>query len=143
MRILYNLPHVFDGHGSARENAAVLHVLVDTLVRINRIYVRHHTVKPLYRSGVVYGRTLWWEPIPAVYERGFADCKSLSAIKIVELENEGIECRPVFRFMPRPDGGADYHILIQTPQGFHDPSKVLGMGENEWSRFYDPGYVEV
>lgn len=138
MRIIYNLPHVFDGNGSARENAAVLHVLVDTLVRINRVYLRHHTVKPLYQAGVVYRRTLWWEPIPALYERGWGDCKSLSAAKIAELELQGIPAHPVFRFLPRGGGRADYHILIQTPQGFHDPSKVLGMGDDEWSQFYDP-----
>lgn len=144
MRIIYNLPQVFDGEGSARENAAVLRALLDCLVRINRIYLQHHTAKPLYQAGVVYGRTLWWEPIPAIYERGFGDCKSLSAAKIAELNLAGIQTRPVFRFVPRGGGRADYHILILTPQGFHDPSKVLGMGDDESSYFYDPGkYLEV
>lgn len=85
---------------------------------------------------MTYARTQVWEPIPALYKRGYGDCKSLTAALIAQYRLAGKKARPVFRFVPRPDGGTDYHILVQTERGFEDPSKVLGMGKNEVAKFY-------
>lgn len=142
MLIRYNLPHVFYPGSDKTENALVLRTLVDTLVRMNLAHLhcerrRGHTVPLLYKSGVYYDRTLWWEPIPALYQRGFGDCKSLSAALIAEKQfNDNIACVPVFRWVENADGSVDYHILVQIGNNFEDPSKVLGMGANENRRFY-------
>ena len=44
---------------------------------------------------------------------------------------QGVMTNPVFRWIPNSTGGISYHILVQTPQGFEDPSRALGMGANE------------
>jgi len=138
MQITYSLPHVFHPGASQVENAQVLKILLDTLINFNTAYLKNHTALPLYQSGVIYGRTQIWEPIPALYARGYGDCKSLSAALIAEYRKRGIACKPVFRFIEnaRQPGSINYHILVQTENGFEDPSKVLGMGKNENAHFH-------
>jgi hypothetical protein len=106
------------------------------MVQLNLAYIEMYPTKDLYSSGVRYGRTKIWEPIPALYARGIGDCKSLSAARIAQLRKQGIPCRPVFRFANRGDGNKDFHILIQTPKGWEDPSKKLGMLVKDVNRFY-------
>lgn len=140
MEITFSVPHVFHDSASQAEEAEVLQVLLEALVAVNRVHLRHHARKSLYRSGVVYGRTTEWDAIPALYERGYGDCKSLSAARIAELREQKVECRPVFRFVRRRDGHKDFHILValvNRPRSmWEDPSKILGMGkdENRWFR---------
>lgn len=137
MQIEFNLPHVFRSGSDQTENAIVLRALLECLIDINRAYLRIRPETPiLYNSGVRYGRTTWWECIPALYSRGLGDCKSLTAALVAEYIEKGIPAKPVFRFRQNEYGGTDYHILVQTRQGFEDPSKVLGMGqdENAWFR---------
>jgi len=137
MQITLNLPHVFYPGSSPKDNARVLRALLDCMVNINQAYLKDHSALGLYQSGVVYGRTKIWETIPALYQRGFGDCKSLTAALIAEYRNRGIEADPVFRFdysKKRP-GQINYHILVQTKYGFKDPSKDLGMGVDENAYF--------
>lgn len=134
MQIEFNLPHVFNPGSNPEENAYALMALLDCLTRLNQAYLMHNVAPTLYGSGVVYGRTKIWETIPAVMARGYGDCKSLTAWRIAELRAAGVDCNPVFRWNPRksnPDV-LDFHILVQRMDGvFEDPSKVLGMGQNE------------
>lgn len=145
MLIRYNLSHVFYPGSDKAENAGVLRVLVDALVRMNLVHLqtekrKGNTVPLLYKSGVYYDRTLWWEPIPALYQRGYGDCKSLSAALIAEKQfYDGVTCIPTFRWVENLDGSVDYHILVQVGNGFEDPSKVLGMGAQENRRFHMAG----
>lgn len=145
MLIRFNLPHVFYPGSDKVLNALTLRCLMDGLIKINRVYLiemkRHgHAVPLLYQSGVVYDRTVWWEPIPALYSRNYGDCKSLTAAWIAEQSLRGVAANPVFRFVDNEDGTTDYHILVALGKGtFADPSKVLGMGANEVARFYAPG----
>lgn len=137
MQITYNLPHVFFSGSTPENNAPVLQALLEALIAINTAFLRcnPHTV-PLYQSGVRYGRTYWWEPIPALYQRGFGDCKSLTAALVAEYRLAGIPCRPVYRHRKNDKtGGTDFHILVMTKQGFEDPSRALGMGANENARY--------
>lgn len=136
MIIEITLPHVFSPSSSEAEDAEVLRVLLETLIAIDRVYVRRRAAPTLYQSGVVYGRTRTWDPIPSVSIRGYGDCKSLVAWRIAELREAGIDCRPVFRFKTRASGAKDFHILIAKPGKngkieWEDPSKILGMGKNE------------
>ncbi len=135
MQITFNLPHVFSSASTTDDDADALRSLLDCLVRLNLGYLRRHPAKALYRSGVFYGRTILWEPIPALHARGFGDCKSLSAALIAEYMMQGIECSPCFRWVRRPDGQKDFHILVQTAKGFEDPSKECGMDQNELNYF--------
>lgn len=139
MEIVISLPHVFHSSASQVEEAEALMLLLEALVALDRTYLRHHAVKGLYRSGVVYGRTVEWDTIPAVLQRGYGDCKSLTAWRIAELRERGIECRPVFRWVRRKNGRKDFHILVATQRGvgdvWEDPSKTLGMDdERKWFR---------
>lgn len=132
----FDMPDAFHPTASEVVNAYVLRVLLDALIDVNTAYLRTNPVPSLYRSGVRYGRTTLWEPISALYARQYGDCKSLTAALVAEYRKQGIRANPVFRFKKRPDGRIDFHILVQTNNGYEDPSKVLGMGqdENAWFR---------
>jgi len=135
MDITFNIPHAFSPSSPEDENSDVLRVLLDCQVRLNLAYLRYHTVPALYQSGVVYGRTIIWESIPAIRARGYGDCKSLAPWLIAENSLMGIPCTPVFRFIRRADGSneLDFHILVMRMDNnqFLDPSRELGMGRNE------------
>jgi len=133
MDITFNVPHVFFPGSSQDENSDVLRILLDALIRVNLAYLHHHSCPALYQSGVVYGRTEIWDSIPALYARKFGDCKSLTAALVAQYLIKKIAAKPVFRFQGRPDGGLDYHILVQVGNKFEDPSKVLGMEKYEQS----------
>ena len=139
MIVTFPLPHAFVPGASAVESAKVLKALMQTLITIDEAYLQHHDAPKLYSSRIVYGRTNEWEAIPAVLERGHADCKSLAAWRIAELRKEGKRADMVFRWRERPNGVRDYHILVVTPTGYEDPSKVLGMGKDEWSHMNGGG----
>lgn len=138
MQIIFDLPHVFNYNSDEVENALALKNLLDCLVNLNISYLRTNPgTVPLYNAGVRYGRTLWWDTIPALYKRGYGDCKSLSAALVAQYKMQGKVARPVFRWVKNADGSTDYHILVETANGgYEDPSKVLGMGKNENSRFF-------
>lgn len=142
-RVTFNLPYAFNSDSTQLEDSRVLRILLDCLTDINTEYLnRHKDVRPLYGSApysndapVFYARTRVWDPIPALYKRGYGDCKSLSAALIAQYRARGIEALPVFRWVdPERNkmrkGNTNYHILVQTAKGFEDPSKVLGMGTN-------------
>lgn len=135
MQIVFNLSSVFYPGSNSDEDAYVLRCMLDALIGVNLAYLRYHAAPPLYRAGVVYGRTQEWESIPDVMLRGFGDCKSLSAWRVAELRNKDLKANPVFRWRVRSDGSRikDFHILVQTMTGYEDPSRQLGMGANEWA----------
>jgi len=138
MLIPFQLSGVFTANSNALENAHCLKALLDALIECNVAYLRHHSAPSLYGSGVVYGRTTEWERIPDVLRRGYADCKSLSSWRIAELRMKGIRCRSTFRFSRREGwlgGVPDFHILIQTQDGWECPSQKLGMNAPEESYF--------
>lgn len=120
------------------ESSRSLRNLLEYMVRENMDKRRSHPeFSSLYRSGVIYARTTWWEPIPALYKRGRGDCKSLATALVAEYRLAGVWAMPVHRWVRNPkDGETDYHILVQTESGWEDPSRVLGMGYHENARFY-------
>lgn len=131
------LPDCYFMPGSTEDaNAHALRALLDCLIDLNTNYLRFSgkkVIPTLYHSGVYYERTQIWDTIPGLYKLGYGDCKSLTAALIAQYRSQGIQAEPVFRFIRRPDGSGalDFHILVQTEDGFEDPSKVLGMGKNE------------
>lgn len=159
MELNLNLPHVFSPGTSALDNACALRCLLDCMVDLNISYLKYHEVPSLYNSGVRYGRTTIWEPIPALYlpnkvqdffnpvfwiPRGVnggekrGDCKSLGTARVAELRMKGVQAEPTFRWAKRGDGlgNLDFHILVQLANGdYEDPSRKLGMGSQEVQRF--------
>lgn len=137
MQISFNLSHVFNPKASRIDNAYVLKALLDCLVNINLAFLRRYpATRNLYRSGVTYGRTIEWDPIPALYARKKGDCKSLACALVAEYQLQKIPALPVFRWVFNSNGNTDFHILVQTPSGFEDPSKILGMSNKELRKFY-------
>lgn len=141
MDITFGLPHVFYPDASPVENALALEASLDYLVNLNLAYLRFHPAAPLYRSGVRYGRTTKWLSIPELYADKRGDCKSLSCALVAEYILNKVWCKPVFRYIKRPDnsGLLDFHILVQVNTGFEDPSKRLGMPHKEADKFYGSG----
>ncbi len=143
MEITFNLPHVYFPGSSPEEDAYVLRHLLDCMVAVNRDYIRFHSPPALYRSGVVYERTTIWDSIPALFAKRYGDCKSLACALIAEYQLQQIPAKPVFRYVVRPDGNKDVHILVQTNKGYEDPSKVLGMPVDDVAPFYDPSKYKI
>lgn len=139
MKITYNLPHVFAPNSDLDDNAFVLRTSLDYLIALNVGFLQSRAglnTPKLYQSGVSYGRTRMFEPIPALYKRKFGDCKSLTAALIAEYRAQGLYAVPEFRWDPQPNGYLDFHILVNGPLGREDPSQVLGMGDNRNSYTY-------
>jgi hypothetical protein len=133
--IPFDMYHWFQSDTSPVENAHALRALLDCLIDLNESYLKYHPkTPPLYKSGVYYERVDEWLPIPALYELGYGDCKSLAAALIAEYRKARIDCEPCFRWIIRPNCAEvvrDFHILVETASGYEDPSKVLGMGKDE------------
>ena len=120
------------------ENAEALSALLDCLIAINITFLTYRAGKipRLYDSGVSYDRTTVWDTVPALYGRRYGDCKSLTAALVAEYRMQGIDAKPVFRWVKRKsENDMIFHILVQTAYGFEDPSKVLGMDRHENSYF--------
>lgn len=127
--LTFKVKGAFGLHSSAIKNAKALEALLMLLTEINCYYLRTRPpVAPLYNAGVYYSRTTVWDSIPALYMRGYGDCKSLTAARVAELLTHGYSrVRPVFRF-DRNRRGTMFHILVMYPDGSpEDPSKILGM----------------
>lgn len=131
--VTFDLPHCFHRDANPVTNAKVLHLLLEYLTSLDLLILSRNKGKitPLYKSKVIYDRTTIWDTIPNLYRKGFGDCKSLSACKVAELRAQGVAAMPVFRWIRNADGSTDFHILVQTAQGFEDPSKNRGMGKDE------------
>lgn len=159
MDLIYNVTYAFHEKADPLVNAYYLRAFIDALVAINIAVVRSEHPPFLYDSGVRYKRTHVWEPIPELYlankvpirgnkpfyqPEGVAggvqggDCKSLASALIAFYMVSGKPCQPTFRWARRGDGSGalDYHILVQTADGFEDPSKVLGMSMSDLAKFY-------
>jgi len=126
--IVFTVDRAFDRRSSANANAKALEALMVALTDLSSLYLRCFPDTPaLYDSGVYYRRTEIWDTVPALYARGFGDCKSLAACRVAELRRQGYACRPVFRFATGPSMTM-FHILVMHSDGtFEDPSKILGM----------------
>ena len=137
-RVVFDLPGVFHIGSDPTENAKTLQTLLHCLCDIDAAYLQYRQgqIPELYNSGVYYARTEVWDSTPALYKRGFGDCKSLASTRIAELSvNHDIPCTPDFRFFQDEQKRTFYHIVLMTPNGWECPSKVLGMGEDENSYF--------
>lgn len=116
--------------------------LVRALVDINIEYLQAHPETPaLYHSGVIYrpqqwvdgqqtpGLDHWWD-IPSVLQHGEGSCEDLAAWRVAELRLAGhANVRPFVHSKDVSDSFTLYHVVVMTPHGEEDPSKLLGMGD--------------
>ena len=135
MLITMNVPGTFSAQSDIDETAEVIKAALDCMVTLNRNYLRRHPTPHIYESRIKYGRTTSWLTVPAMLETGIADCKSLAPWLVAYYRNKGQNAKTVFRYRPNPRTGFyDYHILVDGPNGWEDPSRILGMGKNENTR---------
>lgn len=93
----------------------------------------------LYKSGCKYIREKEgeevWPTIGEIIKEGGGDCEDLACWRVAELRSLGVNARPAWRHrrvrFPSGIEGILYHILVYTPKGFEDPSKLLGMSGPE------------
>lgn len=128
--VVFRIGAAFNPRASNKANATALETLLACLCQLDSIWLKFHPQYqsvPLYETNVYYARTLVWDTIPALYHRGFGDCKSLSACRIAELRKDKVWCRPTFRHKARVSSTM-FHILVMFKDGsWEDPSKALGM----------------
>lgn len=107
---------------------AVLAALLEGLTQASAILIARLGLPPLYHAGVIYQREPRgrerWQLAPQTYEAGVGDCEDLATWRAAELRLAGVDARPyVYRSGPR-----QLHVVVATPDGIEDPSRVLGMG---------------
>ncbi len=127
--VVFTIGRAFYPRASDWANAAALETLLACLCALDSIWLKYHPNHvPLYNTSVYYERTLVWDTIPALYLRGFGDCKSLTACRIAELRCRGVWCRPEFRHKSHVSSTM-FHILVMLGglDNNEDPSKALGM----------------
>lgn len=136
--------------------------LLHGLTAHDRFYLDYNVrngVPPLYGSGVQYERDQNdWRDIPQCLKKKRANCKDFAAWRCAELRMAGIKAKPYIMWHRLPSGFWQFHavVLRQTADEFlppfmvapdgkptmypsddgegiiEDPSRVLGMGWNEW-----------
>jgi hypothetical protein len=125
---------LFHGAKDRPESEKVLCLLLETLVKIDEMYLRMHPeAPPIYQAGVRYqteplGQEDWCD-IPTVMKQGWGDCEDLAAWRCAELRvRYGIPARATFTWRVLPNKVTLYHILVKHPDGrIEDPSRKLGM----------------
>jgi hypothetical protein len=105
--------------------------LVSGLAKVNRVLIERGGIPPLYGSGVVYvadprGGQVWRDCV-AIMQRGSADCKSLVAWRLAELEIAGVRADVALDWVTNRRGYRTYHVWLRTANGEEDPSRLLGM----------------
>lgn len=123
--------------------------MVEALVSVNMAYLLNHRVPRLYASGVRYempksgqaqGTSYQaWRDIPSILRTGQGTCHELSAWRIAELRFlDGINnAGPWVTSMQLPEGRMFHTAVLDPSTGeSEDPSKLLGMGNDEWRPFY-------
>lgn len=91
---------------------------------------------PLYQAGVRYRREKGshWAMPDEVMERGGGDCEDLSAWRIAELRESGVDPRASFVIRASGRPGL-WHIAVRRGDGsLEDPSAVLGMRTQQRAR---------
>lgn len=122
---------VFSPGSKQVDDSVCLKALLYGLAEANGIYMQCGCFPELYSSGVFYKRTKVWDSIIGLINRGYGDCKTLTAVRLAEMWRTGYHAVPNFRWERRENGGKNYHILIDSELGYEDPSKILGMGMDE------------
>jgi hypothetical protein len=120
--------------------------MVEALVAINMAYLMTRRVS-LYQSGVTYENPKStpmgqeWRDIPEILRAKKGTCHELAAWRIAELRlfDGHPNAQPNVTAQVMPGTGLNmFHTAIIDPTtgDTEDPSKNLGMGNDEWRPFY-------
>jgi hypothetical protein len=128
------------------ESEEVMLELINTLVRLDRAYLRRHSNTPrLYESGVRYQPETGVEElctIPKIMQFGRSDCEDLAAWRVAELQERDHEAAAILMTGSDQSDGMGrafklYHLRVRRGNGqIEDPSEVLGMRRpvpNAWN----------
>lgn len=120
--------------------ALVVKNLLDNIVKVNRISIRHQKENlkrpfpPLYESGVIYkSEPRGYDSFVDIYrviEAGHGDCAHLAAWRVAELLEQGIPATIMveWRALKPPHTLKVFHVKVRLPNGrLEDPSAILGM----------------
>jgi hypothetical protein len=126
--------------------------ILESLIKVDQLYLATHHVPPLYETGVVYADEPWTDyedfaPVPTVLSRGWGDCDDLAPWRAAELRNQGKKASIRIYWKKHPGKGKLFHILVRRPYELgefnpaymalpkdntrtmiEDPSRRLGMG---------------
>lgn len=118
----------------SRVFGVAIKAILEATVMINRVYLRLHSVPPLYQSGVRYQE----EPddgieefatIPIILSRGWGDCDDLAPWRVAELQHGGEKATIRISWMRQENNRKLFHITVRRANGtIEDPSRILGMG---------------
>ncbi len=136
---------LFRTEADRERSERAMHFVLHALCCIDYEYLQSFRVPPIYRSGVRYdnpraGKKEWFD-VGKCMEEKLGDCKDLACWLVAEHWMKGIRSRPYIRYRTKHYVDASgrrkrfslYHVLVQLPNGkLEDPSRVLGMGQNEW-----------
>jgi hypothetical protein len=139
MLIAFDFGYVFRPDSDPVDDSQALQACLEFQCLLGRRFLRRCTtlgirVPPLYEFAR-YHRTDDWLPYPMLVRYGRGDCKSLGPARAAEIRESGRGCEMVHRWIIRPDGGKDFHILLSITDargnivGNEDPSKRCGMTE--------------
>lgn len=117
----------------SRTLGLAIKALLEAQVKINQIYLRTHSIPPLYQAGVHYEN----EPddgmeefacVEPVYMRHWGDCDDLAPWRVAELRNAGEKAKIRIQWKRQPSGRKLFHIVVRREDGtIEDPSRILGM----------------
>jgi hypothetical protein len=113
----------------------VLRELLETLVTIDRVYLRAHpAAPPLYASGVRYVREApgrdAWQDVARARETGFASSADLVAWRVAELRESGDDgASPVIAHMIGTGDATLWHVTLThgNDGAAEDPAAILGL----------------
>jgi len=105
----------------------ILEALCAGLVAANVELIPIYGLPPLYQAGVIYRREPKgrerWQLAPQTFSIGHGDCEDLATWRAAELRLGGVDARVrIYRASRRT-----MHVIVETPNGYEDPSRVLGM----------------
>ncbi len=137
--VSFNSKNAFEPKASSVNDAVLLRALLEGLISANLGYLDYKSYPELFSTSIYYARTQVWDTIPGLLARGFGDCKSLTAYAIAFMRRQGTQAKPVFRWIQREGGFKDFHILVESELGYEDPSRILGMGNDE-NAYFQKGF---
>ena len=119
-----------EAHLSIPTDPRVVEAALEGLTRANVEILRKRRLPRLYKSGVRYQRerSEHWRPANVVLGDGFGDCEDLAAWRAAERRLDGERGA---RAVVRRTGHNTLHATVTGPRGDEDPSRRLGMGQDD------------
>lgn len=111
---------------TSEETSSVFAALIESLVDINRAYLRRHPTIPLYKAGILYDEkpTDAWKDIPALFAKKRGSCYDLAAWRIAELREAGFDAR-IHLVLYKTAERDLFHVQVAVNGKIEDPTKLV------------------